>query len=313
MRVVHVLALGCVLGLLLPLGSHLVAESTGTVAWLIDLASHWQWLFLPGLLLSVSTAAWTDKRWSVLLLASPLPWLTASAQAPESAQHGEVLTVASANVNLGNRDTQPFADWLSAKQVDVVAVFEVSPKYARQLRTLADYPFRSIVPSDGSFGIALLSRHPILSLDVNHDSDGVAQIEARVRWRDQAVDVLAIHPMPPISPHFRVARDRKLDELTGTAFANGLPAIIAGDLNTTPWSSAFSGPTKHGFRRATGLTPTWPAAAPGMLGIPIDHVLVTPHWLVASSDVGPNLGSDHLPVLARLFLKGPVVRRKDSD
>ena len=39
------------------------------------------------------------------------------------------------------------------------------------------------------------------------------------------------------------------------------------------------------------------------MGIPIDHVLVTPQWLVVEREVGPNLGSDHLPVIVQIALR----------
>ncbi|MDA0275619.1 MAG: hypothetical protein O3A06_12010 [Proteobacteria bacterium] len=55
-------------------------------------------------------------------------------------------------------------------------------------------------------------------------------------------------------------------------------------------------------RRASGLAPTWPASAAGLMGVPIDHLLVTCQWRVVAGRAGPNLGSDHLPVLATLEL-----------
>ena len=74
MRIVAVVS---VLGLLLPLFSHLLAGSNNTLTWLIDLASHWQWIFLSGLAICVSVTVWSSRRWALLLLAVPLPWLTA--------------------------------------------------------------------------------------------------------------------------------------------------------------------------------------------------------------------------------------------
>lgn len=51
---------------------------------------------------------------------------------------------------------------------------------------------------------------------------------------------------------------------------------------------------------ATGLAPTWPTILKGASGIPIDHVLASRHWALVGSARGPGLGSDHLPVIARL-------------
>jgi endonuclease/exonuclease/phosphatase (EEP) superfamily protein YafD len=51
---------------------------------------------------------------------------------------------------------------------------------------------------------------------------------------------------------------------------------------------------------ATGLAPTWPAVLHGVGGIPIDQVLASRDWRLVPNNRGPAVGSDHLPVLARL-------------
>jgi endonuclease/exonuclease/phosphatase (EEP) superfamily protein YafD len=95
-------------------------------------------------------------------------------------------------------------------------------------------------------------------------------------------------------------RNVKLAALVKRATASAIPTVLAGDLNATPWSSAFSGLAQLGLRRASGFTATWPAVLQGVLGPPNDQALVTQHWAVVARQVGPLLGSDHLPVLVRL-------------
>lgn len=299
-RRIYMLALLCLLGLLLPLLSHLLAGVTGTLAWLIDLACHWQWLFLLGLVVFAGLACCRDKRWAVLLLALPLPWLTASAPAPTGEPQAQVLAVASANVHLHSRNIEALAAWLAQEKPDVLVLLEVSPAYAQGLRTLRDYPFQHIVAEDSPFGIAVLSRHPLQQIEVIEDAQRIAHIEALLQWHGQPVGIIALHPMPPLAPQYHSVRNAKLAALARHATASGIPTVLAGDLNATPWSSAFSGLAQLGLRRASGLAATWPAVLQGVLGLPIDHVLVTQHWAVAARKVGPQLGSDHLPVLVRL-------------
>ncbi|MHA6495004.1 endonuclease/exonuclease/phosphatase family protein [Pseudomonas borbori] len=288
-----------------PLLSHLLAESNGTLAWLIDLACHWQWLFLLGLVGFTTLAAWHDRRWAMVLLAAPLPWLTASAPAPDMPVGSAVFSVASANVNLHNRDSAALQRWLADTQPDVVVLLEVSPEYSKSLGELRDYPFQRRIAEDGAFGIALLSRHPLQQLRVIRDAQGIAHFDARIQWSGQSFDIVAMHPMPPLSPHDHQVRNAKLRALGARAAASSLPGIVAGDLNATPWSSAFIGLADQGLRRASGLAPTWPAMLRGVMGIPIDHVLVTQHWAVLSAETGPDVGSDHLPILTRLALLAP--------
>lgn len=307
-------------GLLAPLISHALADTGNALAWLIDLAANLQWLFLMLLLPAAAMAARLDRRWALLLLALPLPWLSAAPAAPSAdansgyagyAQAGPArddasLSIASANVFLRNHDVRGLAQWLERERPDVVVVLEVTPAYAAGLQTLTAYPHRHIIPAAGAFGIAILSRYPLEQVQVVRDAEEIALIRAKIRWRGQLVGLAALHPMPPQSSHYHSIRNRKLQSLADSNAAGDLPMIIAGDLNATPWSNAFAGLEQQGWRRATSLLPTWPAAWRGWMGIPIDHVLVNRRWAVASAVVGPNLGSDHLPVLVRLVLQPPL-------
>jgi endonuclease/exonuclease/phosphatase (EEP) superfamily protein YafD len=111
-----------------------------------------------------------------------------------------------------------------------------------------------------------------------------------------------MHPMPPITPRYHRARNQQLRIAVRESEPARRAGVLLGDLNATPWSSGLAGLADEGFRRATGLSPTWPAVLGGLLGIPIDQVLVTPHWSVTTSGIGPQMGSDHFPVWARLSL-----------
>lgn len=313
MKTMPAIALISLVGLLLPVVSGYFAGSEGFLIWLIDLAAHWQWLFLMGLVIAGVFSTYRNWRWGALLLAVPAPYLTASEQAPEVEPEDSIFTVASANVSLSNRDPRPLVEWLSDERMDVVALFEVSPDYSAHLGVVPGFAFQKVVPSHGPFGIGLLSRHPMMDVKVVHDADGIAHIEAEIDWQGHLLKVIAFHPMPPLEPRYQVERDSKLRSLAKAAIDEGHPAILAGDINATPWSSAFSGLADHGLRRATGLAPSWPTELQGFMGIPIDHVLVTPRWAVVQSEIGPELGSDHFPVIARLVLRSRTASYPDSN
>lgn len=297
----------CLAGLLLPVVStRLTAYPAGAIAWLIDLASHWQWLFLLGLIYSSIIAMRDKRRWGLALLAMPLPWLTASQPAfptegGASSEKG-ILGIATANVHLDNDDAKALGRWLDQATPDVVVLNEVSPAYGATLERIDGYPYRYLIPSDDPFGIGILSRFPLLSVRDTPTENGGRHVDAQIIWNGTAVALTAIHPMPPISPREHGERNRELAAIAAAATSSSQPSIVVGDMNATPWSSAFSGIEHTGFRRATGLTPTWPAIGHGWLGIPIDHVLVSRHWSVLEQRLGPNIGSDHLPVMVKIVL-----------
>lgn len=292
-------------GLLLPLASAWLASTSGSLPWLLDLAVHWQWLFLGGLILSVLLNLRHDRRWLALLLATPLPWLSATAELEPGT--GMELRVASANVNLHSRDIAPLARWLEQTQPDLLILLEVSPHYAQALEQLPGYAYRLVLPQNSPFGIALLSRLPLENSQAVHDDQGIPHLQARLQFAGCSIQVSAFHPMPPLTPAYHTQRNRQLQSLL---VDDDQPLLLAGDLNATPWSSAFSGLQAQGWRRASGLAPTWPSFAAGLFGIPIDHVLASWHWRLLGHERGPDIGSDHLPVLAHLALPACPKLRK---
>lgn len=295
------LAPACLLGLLLPLLGNTLGEPPGTLPWLLDLASHWQWLFLAGLALVALLGVWRDRRWLLPLLATPLPWLSTAPELPTGTGSTE-LRVASANVHLSSTDIAPLAAWLARAQPDLLVLLEVSPSYAKALEQLPGYPYRLFHADSSPFGIALLSRLPLSRSVVAEDDQGIAHLRAQLRLNGCGFGMTAFHPMPPLSPDFHARRDKRLRELLEVSGKQ--PTLLAGDLNATPWSTAFAGLDARGWRRASGLAPTWPSLGAGIIGIPIDHVLATRHWRLLAQERGPQIGSDHLPVLVRLALAG---------
>jgi len=75
--------------------------------------------------------------------------------------------------------------------------------------------------------------------------------------------------------------------------------VMAGDLNTTPWARGLFAVDAH-MRRANSAEPSWPNAWGWLSVLPLDHVLASPGWQVVGSRIGPDLGSDHRPVVVRL-------------
>lgn len=298
----RVLAMLCLVGLSAPLLSRGWANEASSFAWLVDLACHWQWLYVAGLCVFGSLAAWIDRRWLVLALALPLPWLLASPAAPRFEGAVPTLTLVSANVHFDNLSAQPLVRWLEQAQPDVVMLQEVTSAYADGLKGLAAYPYRKLAAQDSPFGIALFSRYPLSDVVVQQDDEGVQTLTARMALNGRMVSLVAMHPMPPISAGFRRARDLKLAAQARAARESGLATIVAGDLNASPWAAGLRFGLAPTLKRAMSLAPTWPSLGAGVMGIPIDQILVSRHWGVVSSSRGPDLGSDHLPVLAKLAL-----------
>lgn len=291
-----------IVALLLPLASPWLHGRGGRIAWLLDLAVHWQGLYALILLPVVLLCGWRDRRFLPVGLLVLLPWWTAGSRLPpttETSRHAS-FQVISANVHLRTMSPERLIAWTRESPADVLVLIEVSPAYARALAGWPDYPHRVVEPGDDPFGIAVLSRHPFASQAILRDARGIASIDVDLDTPNGCVALRAMHPMPPISPEDKVTRDRFLAASVDALAARGRPALVAGDFNATPWSSGFVRVMAAGWQRATGLAPTWPTRGQGVVGIAIDHIVASPHWRRVDSARGPDLGSDHYPVRAML-------------
>ena len=57
------------------------------------------------------------------------------------------------------------------------------------------------------------------------------------------------------------------------------------------------------MRRASLAVPTWPSAWGWLSVLPLDHVLASPGWQLVEAHTGPDLGSDHRPMVVRLVAR----------
>jgi endonuclease/exonuclease/phosphatase (EEP) superfamily protein YafD len=296
------LVVAAVVGMLLPLASHLLSGHDGKIAWAVDLAAHWQWLYLAALAVGALLGVTIHRGWLVALLLAPLPWWSAAPRLDDAEDDHAELAVAAVNVHVSTRDATALARWLDSTSIALLVAF------AKSLERLPGFPYREVAAAEHPFGIALLSRFPMRAVAVR-DAEGVARIEARVDTGLGCIEVFAVHPIPPMTPRLYAARNQLLRDIAGRTIQQDVPRLVVGDLNATPWSSAFSILSKRGLRRAGNLRPTWPSRWGGWFGIPIDHVVGSAHWRVREARPGPHLGSDHRPLLARLALAETAAER----
>ncbi len=300
-------------GLLLPLAIRLPWPPT--LSWLLDLAVHWQWLYALILACSCLAAAYWGRRWLLLLPACALPLLSASNALPPASKSPPSLRIVFANVHVSNRDPAALLAWLKREPVDVLAIAELSPPFAAALEreAPASLRHRTVHPLRTPWGLGLLSRHPLRDIRVVLAQDGIPRLEAWIDVEGRPVQIVVLHPKPPLSASMQHERDRTIRTVAQATHRH--PRIVLGDLNASPWSLPLRDGERAGLMRATGLAPTWRATWRLRPGIPIDHVLASPDWSAGRSARGPDIGSDHRPVRAELHLRRvrpPAARPLDS-
>lgn len=279
--------------------------------WPIALMAHFrvQWLVV-GVVIAIAAMALRARVFAEVAAIATLIQLVAVA--PDlGAERGPIpvggtaVRVLVLNVHTQSSGFEAVRRLIERERPDVIGLVEVDARWLAALApALAEYAGRLEAPRDDNFGVALYARERV---------DGASEplggplpaVVARVSHGGATLGVVLVHPLPPVSGAALDAQHAVLAAAADRARALAAPVILLGDLNTTPWSPAFarllarSGlcDTRAGF----GLQATFPAGL-AIARIPIDHLLASCTVGVRDRRIGPDVGSDHLPVIADLVL-----------
>ncbi len=279
--------------------------------WYGELCVHWT-LHGAVALLPAMVVFRRDTRWGrlmfVLLVLAVLPWVQSS-WAPRAVLNGTPIaqaTIAAANVQFYNGDRAATQAAITALDIDLVALEEVTGSDEQELRKNPRWPFQVWSGRADFTRVALLSRKRIVA-HKTHTFDGSTVIEALVDLGESPLRVFVIHPFSPSDPESAKRRDRQLALLARELDSerHPEPVLVLGDFNLTsgaPMWRTFTGHT--GLRRAPGMSPaTWPSVL-GPFGITIDHILARGAALGGVSAFTIP-GSDHRGVMGTVFVEAP--------
>jgi endonuclease/exonuclease/phosphatase (EEP) superfamily protein YafD len=217
------------------------------------------------------------------------------------------LSVLVANLRVANDGAARFLEEVRRARPDLVFVVEVDRRWIEALSPLeGDYPHRVLHPRDDFWGLALYARVGLVDPEIRHLLTGyVPSLRTGLRLGSgEVVEFHGLHPKPPTPRQGTGLRDAELLLTAEAARAGGRPAVVGGDLNAAAWSTITGLMQRVGGlldpRVGRGFFLTFPAWLPAPLRFPIDHVLFTAGFRLLAVEVLPDIGSDHLPLLARL-------------
>jgi endonuclease/exonuclease/phosphatase (EEP) superfamily protein YafD len=275
--------------------------------WALDLLAHFRWQYLGFSALVIAWAVWRRRRMVMMLAVAT--FLLNAVLIGRLAWHAGIndrvaadfsLRVISFNLLSSNPEKQRVLDYLMASDAEVICLLEFDHKWQAALTPLeAKYPLHIEHPLPNNFGIAVYSRIPWEKAGVLDLGDpGLPSIEVALRRQGRELAIIATHPVPPAGRRNAAWRDGQLARLADHVSQLREPALVVGDLNATPWSSGLRIATASGlgFRSLQpAWTPTWQAGS--VFAIPIDHALGTAPLVITRRMVGPDLGSDHRPLV----------------
>jgi len=219
-----------------------------------------------------------------------------------SSNPGAVYSIFFANIYGPNTQYDCIAAAIQRADPHVILLVEVRSHHLTALAPhLIDYPYRFTQPKQNNYGLAIFSRLPLNSIEIQ-DFNGLslASLVARLSLDGASLTIIGTHPEAPKNRQHATNRVQHLEAVACFSAAQPGELLLLGDFNTTSWSHVFKDMlhTSHllDSRQGFGLQPSWPVEYP-LLRIPIDHALHTPGLCIRSRKLGPSIGSDHLPVI----------------
>lgn len=275
---------------------------------------------------TAAAAARRMRRWAslgaVLLIWTLVPSLWSLRPRSSGAAADATVTVMSINLFFGNDDLAAVDASIRSEDPDLVLLQEYTPDAAARLDPLLRerYPHVLDFSREGAFGQAIFSRKPFIGepdpfphhnplngtpLGPGTVAYNQPQIRVVIDVGGREVMIQNTHLPAPISRQF--FRDQRvwMKWLIDQAKAQPRPLIYAGDFNATQQSAELAAMRKAGLRCAfeeagSGRCSTWPHQRwfRHVPGIRIDQFMAR-DLICESAFTGPDIGSDHLPIVAR--------------
>lgn len=235
-----------------------------------------------------------------------LPWVLASKPVRQSEQGvaGRPLKAVAFNVEGANTNFMATRAFIERESPDLVMLCEATARWSEELTVLKQgwkYHFRA-----ESMDIELYSRHPIVRTQLFAYGPNRGFVAAQIQVDQSEFTVVATHTYPRHwygDEGYRHRTQAIQDGLGRKVSMLQQPVVVLGDLNASSWSPAYKAMMRtSGLRDArwgNGLAPSHHGHGPvsRWLWRPIDHCLYSPEVSLDSFKVGPDLGSDHLPIV----------------
>jgi endonuclease/exonuclease/phosphatase (EEP) superfamily protein YafD len=280
----------------------------GRFSWFLDLFSHFRVQYLIGLaILGALLLVMRRRKTAImflgfacvnLLLILPL-YFGGRNTLPQGGHNTLRAMLLNVNTRLG--DSERVKRVIRDADPDILVLEEISSQWMADLAWLTNsHPYCLTQPREDNFGIGLFSKFPLAESVVAYiGSAEVPSILATINTGQTNLRVIATHPLPPVGRGYSRWRNEQLDQLPEHV-QSSLPLILLGDLNISPWSYHFRRLLKRTELRDSsqgyGVQPTWPNYNP-LLRIPIDHCLHSMHIVIIDRSIGPDVSSDHYPVI----------------
>ena len=282
------------------------------VSWVFEPATVFRLQYVVLLLAAALLALALKQRYlvvaalalSIVNIAAIAPWQDGPRSAASSAD--PTLRIVAFNVKSGNHRYDQLAPLIARLKPDILGLVELTPGWARAAESASSRvrPRRFVVQR-GAYGMGLLSVATPTALSARRfPTDGPVVLIARFKIHDRPLTFVLVHVHTPFAGS---VHERELRALAAVRSSLGSRLIVCGDFNTVSWAAQF-----QDFSRSAGLTDvfrgawhaySWPSWS-RLLGVPLDHCLISRGLAVRGRHFGPSIGSDHFPLVVDVAILG---------
>lgn len=273
--------------------------------WLIDIFSNFKFQYLVvSVILVLPTILFVKKKLAALIMLGAcivwnLYYIVPYYIKSENLSSTKEAKITSINLLSSNYEDDLVLDYIKQEDPDILILMELTPNWIVKLSPIIEkYEFKEIVPRSDNFGIALLSKYKMRSTIDYFELNNKPSIVSDLKIDNRNFSIIATHPIPPINQETFENRNKQLANIIRKRPQFSENLILAGDFNTSSFSSHFNQLIKNDLKDSRigfGLLPTWPASFK-VFQTTLDHFLVSDHLNVIERNTGPNIGSDHLPI-----------------
>jgi endonuclease/exonuclease/phosphatase (EEP) superfamily protein YafD len=290
----------------------------GVVAWLpsawwaFELVASWRTQIVVAAVVVALVALLFRGRVSLviavltLVLCAPSVVSALTRGQPEAPEGGTALRVGHLNLQAAPLRVDDLIAEIRSNDTDVFVVMSVRAEDRANLPSRAG-GYRVIVPPLARDLVVFTRARVAATIDPYVYALPGSSVSFAVELRNGTrVSLLALHVQSPLTPNRTDDRNVQLRAIADWAADQPGASIVFGDLNTTPWSTAFDEllgrselvSSLDGF----GLQPSWPARFGGF-GIAIDHLLHSQELVTVARSTGRAFGSQHRSLWVTLAVR----------
>ncbi len=215
------------------------------------------------------------------------------------------IKILSINLLSSNNNSDEVLDFIINEDPDLIVLQEVNQKWDTYLSSLGStFPFKLTEIREDNFGLVVLSKVELIDTEkIILSNSGVPSFYFKINMDSKETHFIATHPLPPIGTDYFDYRNEQFTNLNKMVKRLNGSKVLIGDLNTTSFSPNFNriieGTSLRDSRLGFGLQPSWNAQIP-FISVTIDHILISKEIMVTNRMVGPDIGSDHFPVIIKI-------------